>query len=231
MINERGKPGRIINLALLAGIFLLAACQSGQSQVSQITPTQAATTAAPPSATPIPPSPTLTLAPPSSTPTPTETPLPTATPTETATSTTTLAPPTPSGEDAIYIYLIQTDTGGPVACGDSAIKINTGLARSGDVEADVRAALRSLLVKSQYIAGLYNPVYLSNLAVANVDFKAYSGLVSVDLEGTYVRSGDRCDDSRVRAQVWSTIRQFKEVKTVYILLNGNLLGDILATGK
>ena len=74
-------------------------------------------------------------------------------------------------------------------------------------------------------------VYLSNLEVSNVDFKKYYGEITVDLKGTYVRSGDRCDDSRVRAQVWSTVRQFPEVKKVNIFLNGNLLGDILATGK
>jgi hypothetical protein len=67
--------------------------------------------------------------------------------------------------------------------------------------------------------------------VQSVEIKKFDGSALVNLAGTYVRSDDRCDDSRVRAQVWSTIRQFPEVKTVKVLLNGNLLGDILATGK
>ena len=118
-----------------------------------------------------------------------------------------------------------------MACGDSLIKLNTGVARSGNVEADVAIALKRLFVKVENFGALYNPAFRSNIDVTRVEFKAYSGLVNVDLKGTYVRSGDRCDDGRVRAQVWTTIRQFPGVKTVYILLNGNLLGDILATGK
>jgi hypothetical protein len=138
-------------------------------------------------------------------------------------------PPTPSGEDAIYVYYIQLDTGGPVACGDSLVAANTGLWRTGDIEEDVRSALGRLFFKRQWFGNLYNPVYLSNLAVAGVHYDKYSGEVSVDLEGSYVRSDDRCDNGRVRAQIWTTIRQFGGIKTVYILLDGNLLGDILST--
>jgi len=116
-----------------------------------------------------------------------------------------------------------------VACGDSLVAANTGLERSGDVEADVRNALERLFFKRQWFGNLYNPVYRSNLSVASVKFNSDSGLVSVYLKGTYVRSDDRCDNGRVRAQIWTTIRQFEGVKTVYILLNENLLGDILAT--
>jgi len=116
-----------------------------------------------------------------------------------------------------------------VACGDSLVRANTGLARSGDVEADVRTALGRLFFKRQYFGRLYNPVYLSNLNVESVKFEQRTGQVSVHLDGTYVRSGDRCDDGRVRAQIWTTIRQFEGIKTVYILLRDSLLGDILAT--
>jgi hypothetical protein len=110
------------------------------------------------------------------------------------------------------------------------IKINTGAWRSGDNATDIAAALRRLLVKSKYLGGLYNPAYLSNMSVVQVDFSPSSGLATVDLAGTYVRSGDRCDDARVHDQIWSTIRQFPGVKgNPLIRLNGNLLGDILAT--
>jgi hypothetical protein len=118
-----------------------------------------------------------------------------------------------------------------VACGDSLIKVNTGLYRSGDVAADVRTALGRLFNKQQYLGNLYNPIFRSNINVTSVDFKDYEGLVDVSLDGAYVRSEDRCDDGRVRAQIWTTIRQFPGVNTVYILLNGNLLGDILASDR
>jgi hypothetical protein len=125
------------------------------------------------------------------------------------------------------VYYIQKDTGGPVACGDSLIKVNTGLYRSGDNEADIKTGLSRLFNKQEYIGNLYNPVFRSNWKIQSINFKAYEGLADISLDGAYVRSGDRCDDGRVRAQIWTTIRQFPGVKTVYILLNGNLLGDIL----
>ena len=93
----------------------------------------------------------------------------------------------------------------------------------------MRTALGRLFFKRQWFGKLYNPIYLSNFAVADVTFDKYSGEISVNLKGTYVRSDDRCDNGRVRAQIWTTIRQFKDIKTVYILLNTSLLGDILST--
>jgi hypothetical protein len=238
MMGKTGSKISISRIISLQWIFLVvvAAGMTGcrntlatpipetNTPAVEFSPTiEAATaTAQLPSATPSP-SPTITH---TSPPLPTDTPLPSLTPTLTS------LPPTPSGDEAIYIYLIQQDTDGLIKCGktgDSVIKINTGNYRSGDVAADVATALRSLFVKRQWIAGLYNPAYLSNINVTSVDFKPFQGLISIRLAGTYVRSGDRCDDARVRAQVWSTIRQFPGIKTIDILLNGNLLGDILAT--
>ena len=223
-----------------AGIFLVLAitivslvtgCARASSLSASPSPTLTSQT---PTETPLPP--TATLPPPAETPSPipatptsTFTVLPSDTPTETETATPTLPPPTPSGEDAIYVYYIQLDTGGPVACGDSLVAANTGLSRTGDIEEDVRTALGRLFFKRQWFGNLNNPVYLSNLGVADVSFDKYSGEILVDLEGTYVRSDDRCDNGRVRAQIWTTIRQFEGIKTVYILLDGNLLGDILST--
>jgi hypothetical protein len=225
-----------ISKLLLLGltVVLLSGCNSEPSELTD-QPTQEISTVTytspPPSATHLPPTKTPTPVPATETPTETLTPSSTNTPLPTYTPTETLVPPTPSGEDAVYVYYIQLDTGGPVSCGDSLIKANTGAWRTGDVEKDVANALKRLFFKREFFGSLYNPVYLSNLEVSNVSFRKYYGEVSIDLSGTYVRSGDRCDDSRVRAQVWSTVRQFTEVKKVNILLNGNLLGDILATGK
>jgi hypothetical protein len=183
-----------------------------------------------------------TSEPPTATATTTATLTPSETPLPTETATPTLAPPTPSGEDAIYIYYarVNSETGpekgekkkhSTASCDTTVVAINTGLARSGDVEADVVTGLRRLFSKVKGFGELANPAYLSNIEVQSVDFNPTLGLVDVRLAGTYVRSGDRCDDRRVREQVWTTIRQFKGIKTVYILLNENLLGDIRATGQ
>lgn len=223
----------LMTLILLASIGACGSTSKGTEQVQlESGPTVAAPTELPTSTpvpateTPIPPTAT-----PTATSTSTATPLPTETPTPTETSTPTSPPPTASGEDAIYVYYILPKSDGPVGCGDSLVKINTGLYRTGDNATDIATALRNLFNKQQYIGNLYNPVFRSNWRIDSVEFKDYEGLANVNLSGGYVRSVDRCDDSRVRAQIWTTIRQFPGVKTVYILMNGNLLGDILAAGK
>lgn len=225
------------SLIIVIALGFLGGCGSSiqQPAATLTSPTLVPATAnpLPPTVTPLPPSLTATPIPPTAiTETPTET--PTSIPTKTSTPTTTTTPsetplpPTPSGDAAVYIYVIQTNTGGPVSCGDSLVAINTGVWRTGDVAVDVKAALKRLLVKVQYFGSQVNPVYLSNIEVESVAYKSSTGVVSVRLRGTYVRSDDPCDSSRVRAQIWTTIRQFPGVQVVDILLNQNLLGDILA---
>jgi len=138
----------------------------------------------------------------------------------------------PAAQDTVLGYFIHQGTGGPVACGDSLVPVGFGVSRSGDVATDVKVALQRLFsTKSKNVGALYNSLYPSNIDVTSVSFSPSSGTVSVRLAGTYVRTGDHCDNSRSRAQVWTTIRQFPGVKVVDILLNGNLLGDILANDR
>jgi hypothetical protein len=216
---------------LLVAIFsLVGECNFPAGLLAAPTSTSTATyTPVPPTDTPVPTA-TATLSP-TETPTITATLPPTETPTPSETPTMTVPPPTPSGEDAIYVYYIQLDTGGPVACGDSLVPLNTGMARTGNVETDVTIALTRLFYQREFFGNLYNAIFRSNMSVKSVEFEENTGLVNVYLDGTYVRSGDRCDDSRVRAQIWTTIRQFKVIKSVYILLRTSLLGDLLDTGK
>jgi hypothetical protein len=83
--------------------------------------------------------------------------------------------------------------------------------------------------KSQYWGELYNPVSFSNLSVENVSFD--DGLITVNLRGTYIPSGDDCDNTRVKAQVWSTIRQYRDIKRTNIYLNGGPFGDKVSNDK
>ncbi len=212
--------------ALLA--VVLASCSALQPPEPTATPTLPPTSTPLPTATNTPlPTETPTLTP-SPTPTATNTPLPTDTATPTATATVTKVPQNVKEGNVIYAYMILKDSGGPIGCGDTAIPIITGYARSGDIAQDVRLALSTVFQKSEYVAGLYNPAFRSNISVGGVQFKPGSGEVVVNLVGTYVRSGDRCDNARVRAQVWQTVRQFPGVKSALIYLNDNLLGDVLA---
>ncbi len=230
------RPAHVLYLRTylsLVLLVLLAACSSPVSRPEATQGVSQPPTAVPATETPLPPP--ATLPPPSPTATSLPTDTPTVQPTDTATVvptetlTPTLAiPPTVTGENAIYIYVVDRDTGGSMACGDTLVPINTGQARSGDLAQDVETGLKNLFVKRQYILGLYNPLYISNIAVTQVWYKEYSQTIYVRLQGTYVRSDDRCDTRRVREQIWATIRQFGGVKVVDILLNDNLLGDILA---
>jgi hypothetical protein len=160
---------------------------------------------------------TNTPEPPTATPIPTDTPVPTPTvePTLPPTNTPfpTLPPPptltnTPSGQKAIYIYYIQKKTGGNVACGDTLVPLTVNLYRTASVEEDIERALNTLFsFHSAEFGELYNPLYLSKLSVVSVEFDA-GGKTVVNLQGDIKLSDDKCDSSRIFAQLVATIRQF-----------------------
>ena len=228
-------------------VILLAGCASPTATLTPLPPTP---TSPPPTATVILPTATST---PTETPQPTQTPLPTATkalptatltivapsdtPTATATNLPTLAA-TQAGaalpsasRDAVWIYFIQPGTGGPI-CGDTAVAVGSGVTRSGSIADDTSAALKSLFAyQTEYVGSLYNPLWRSNLRVNNVSFNDGNGLITVDLSGTYKPSGDDCDNTRVKAQIWGTIRQWRGVKATNIYLNGIPFGDRLSNDK
>ena len=129
------------------------------------------------------------------------------------------------------MYLIQVGVGGPI-CGDSAIPVSSGVERTGSVESDVSSALKQLFsIKSEYVGGFLNSLYRSQLRVNKVKFNSKNGLITVDLQGSYRPTGDPCDNSRVKAQIWSTIRQYAEVKATNIYLDGIPFGDRVSNDK
>jgi hypothetical protein len=136
-----------------------------------------------------------------------------------------------ASKDAVWIYFIQPDTGGPI-CGDTAVAVSSGVPRSGDIADNTTAALKVLFsYTSEYVGSLSNPLWRSNLRVNNVSYNDGNGLITVDLGGTYKPSGDDCDNSRVKAQIWQTIRQWRQVKATNIYLNGIPFGDRLSNDK
>lgn len=187
-----------------------------------------ATATSAPTATPEP-TPTATLAPtetPTLEPSPTETASPT--PTETAIPLATRSVSFPSVAavpDPIYAYYITNPTGNPDGCQPS-FGVSIGVSRSNDIAKDVKLALQSLLaVKSEYYGTLYNPLFRSNIKVQSVKFNTRTGLITVDLSGTYKPTGEKCDNTGVKSQVWDTIRQFRAVKMTNIYLNNIPFGD------
>jgi hypothetical protein len=90
----------------------------------------------------------------------------------------------------------------------------------------VKAALTTILnYHSEKIGSLYNPGYGSSISVSSVEYD--NGTVTVNLTGDYVRTKDKCDPSRLNDQLRYTIKQFSEVKDIYIRLNGAPLADAL----
>jgi hypothetical protein len=166
-------------------------------------------------------------------PTFTFTPAITDTPTLTATFT---PPPIPTirfiplpaaSSDTINIYFIQPQTGSG-ECNDRIFAVSSGIKISGDIEDDVKAGLRKLFsYKDKYYGELYNPLYASRIRVEKVDLNK-SGLIEVWMSGSYQRSGDPCDNTRVKAQIWSTIKQFRGVETTNIFMNDIPFGDRLS---
>lgn len=225
-------------------LLLLAACASPAVEPTPVPPTPTITI---PTDTPVPASETPTLTAtnlPTDTPQPTPTePPPTATatetvlPTETATSTPTAtaaqtgASLPSASKDSVSFFLIQEQVGGSI-CGDAAVPVGAGVNRTGSVSDDVYNALKQLFsLKDEYVGGLLNPLFRSNLRVNKVNFNSKNGLITVELTGTYKPTGDNCDNSRVKAQIWQTIRQYKEVKATNIYLNGIPFGDRVSNDK
>ncbi|GAB4398932.1 MAG: hypothetical protein OHK0052_22160 [Anaerolineales bacterium] len=225
---------------ILLVLLTLTACSSPTGIASNAQPsatftaqpTTAVPTPIPPSATPVPPSPTFTPQPPTATVTPIP---PTATATETPTETPSPTPTfivTPGESNEIHIYYVLLNTGGSAACGDSMIAVRTGLLRTGDIAKDVKAGLEVLLRnKNEYFGNLYNPLYASNLSVSEVTFEKSNGYVWIYLYGTLVRSGNSCDNTRIKLQVWQVARQYAGVKKVKVFLNDNHFIDYVGNDK
>ena len=232
---------RRLTLLFLVFALFLSACSS---ETAQPTP-QPTEPSLPPSATLPPPTqtpePTATAEPTATqTPTPSATPIPQPSPTETATPTETLTPlPTRSVsfpsvayvQDPIYAYYIWEQTAIADGC-QPPFGVSIGVSRSSDIAKDVKLALQSLFaVKTEYYGSLYNPLYRSNIKVQSVKFNRGTGLITVELSGTYKPTGDPCDNTGVKSQVWGTIRQFNAIKMTNIYLNDIPFGDRVSNDK
>ena len=144
-------------------------------------------------------------------------PLPTLTPTETPSSV------------GIYYILISENTGGRFGCGDSLIRYYPGVWSKGDMEADIMAALNALFSNhNQYVNGISNPMYKSQLKAKGVEVVGND--VEVYLAGNLVRPKDACESKRMHDQVWYTVAQFSPSRAV-IYLGNALLGDLLVVAK
>lgn len=236
---------RFLLIFMLISI-ILAGCADRVESSPAINTAQATATEVPPTVTNThtvqPPTATFTQLPPTATftavPTNTATQVPSDTPTAlpTATFTPTAQSQSQSGihgsSGNVKIFFILLDTGGPVGCGDSLIWVGSGAVQTGDIAEDVNAGLKQLFsYRNEWVGGMYNPLFRSSIKVADVTFDSGSGLITVNLSGSYVQPDDPCDNTRVRVQVWATVRQYAGVTSTNIYLNKSPFGDKLSNGK
>jgi hypothetical protein len=234
----KSRPSFTVLLSILFLTAILTGCSSPVVTDTAIPPTQ---TAVPSTDTPVPSTetqiPTLTstmtatLLPPTATFEPTFTPTSFPTDTPTFTPSATLAPggaqlPMASGR-MVSMYYIRVVPGETKGCSGTAVAVSSGVTKTDDIAQDVEAALRVLFsYREKYYGELYNPLYQSSLRVDEVKFD--DGLITVQLRGTYKRTSDKCENTYVKAQVWSTIRQYNAVKATNIYLNRVPFGDLVS---
>ena len=235
---------RYLSLFILIGI--LAACsqtknEKTEQELAALTATAAQRALPSPIETSLPPTATATETqiPPTVTQTPTFTPTATFTETPTETATPSATPTQTANNSAsvsnnsitnpIRIVLIAQNTGGSI-CGDTAVFLKTDIKRKGNMESNVMAALKRLLeIDSVYVGNLYNPLAKTGLKVANVKYS--NGALVVQMRGAYKQPKDPCDNTRMKAQIWETIKQFDGITSLIIYHNDLLLGDKLSNDK
>jgi hypothetical protein len=231
-------------ILLLAVFGMISGCATANPR--QISPTAAPTmtpSPAPPTATASlpPPTATVTLTPLPFTPTTAPTSSPTVTLTASPTASSTPVPSKQPGAllpgaggsgNTVKVYLIALNTGGTVGCGDSAVPVPAGIASTKDIGADIKAALNVLFsMKSKYYGSLYNPVSYSTFRVQKIEYEGSSGFLTVWLSGKYRPTGNDCDNTRVKAQIWSTAKQFGVSGTNFYLNGPNPFGDFVSNDK
>jgi hypothetical protein len=156
----------------------------------------------------------------------TDTPLPSETATASPTGVGFFLPAARSDMVSIYFILLNPD---PSVCNDRVIAVSSGEPITGNIARDVAAGLRKLFSYRQKVYGdLYNPQGASRFRVEEVDFEKDTGLIDVFISGSYNRPEDPCENTRVKAQIWSTIKQFPQVTKTNIFLDRVPFGDLLS---
>jgi len=228
-------------MIIFVGLLLLASCSAGESEpLTQDTPSAMIGDVASPTFTQPLPTDTSTPLPPTHTPTQTAsaTPPPSETPTQTATVSATLSPTSVTSDSAnlpgvtaknpVRIYFISKDVG--EVCSGVAVAVKTNIEQTGDPLEDIAAALNQLTgIKSLWWGNLYNPLSYSDMRLADVNIEGNE--MTVIFRGTFNSTGNPCENSLIRAQIWSTIGQYSGRYNLTIRLNNALLGDILARNK
>lgn len=185
---------------------------------------------------------TATAPPATPTPVPTETPVPIPTATATAipegtqppaggvpptSAPPTAAAPTLSADESVKVFYFKLDEAGRYGCGEAMYWVKSSQPITSNMVNNISYGLRMLFSYHQpYFGELYNPYGNSNnqFAVGSIELTA-EGTANVFLTGTYERSKDECDPSRLRDQLIRIVTQFEGINRAFIYLNGTRIED------
>ena len=127
----------------------------------------------------------------------------------------------------VKVYLVALDDKGKrgrrIGCDDSLVAVTRTVAAAGT---PLKAAVEELLaVPREFEGGLGNYWAGEGLRVRSVLVNR-SGVATIRVEGTLPVAGV-CDQPRIEEQIKATARQFRGVRSVRVLLNGERLSDAI----
>lgn len=117
----------------------------------------------------------------------------------------------------IYLIALNSSTGTPVGCNDSAIPVEVSY---DPTIAPLTASLEALFdMDSQMVgqSGLYNALYQSDLSLQRIDIE--NGVATIEIAGELIVGG-ACDTPRAIAQIEQTALQFATIDEVIIYIGG-----------
>lgn len=132
------------------------------------------------------------------------------------------------GATRVMLVQIGVDGGDAFGCGDRILAVPVGVAKGAD---PLRVALDQLLVRGADLAsrnGLYDALQASDLSVRELVIEGSA--VIIHLDGTLRLHGE-CDGPRVREQLYRTVLQYREFRTVRVLVDGVDLEELLGLSR
>lgn len=132
----------------------------------------------------------------------------------------------PAAGREVKVFLVALDDKGRrgrrIGCDDSLVPVTRNVTAAG---APLKAAVEELLsIPREYEGGLGNYWAGEGLRVESAAVAA--GVATIRIRGTLPVAGI-CDEPRIEEQIKATARQFREVRSVRVLLNGQRLSDAI----
>jgi LysM repeat protein len=129
----------------------------------------------------------------------------------------------PFNTQQTILYLIDLEDNGVsgelIGCNDSLVPVTVKIS---ETESPIETTLQKLLEINSRLygqSGLYNSLYLSDLALDRIDVHDHKAYVYLQGEK---KLGGTCDVPRFRYQLVETVNQFSQVSDVKVYINGEL---------